>query len=39
LMKRYGLLGTTRASFAVYNTEQEVEFFIESLHKVLKLLR
>jgi cysteine desulfurase/selenocysteine lyase len=39
LMKRYGLLGTTRASFAVYNTEQEVEYFIESLHKVLKILR
>ena len=39
LMKRYGLLGTTRASFAVYNTEQEVDYFMESLHKVLKLLR
>lgn len=39
LMKRYGLLGTTRASFAVYNTEQEVEYFMESLHKVLKMLR
>lgn len=39
LMKRYGLLGTTRASFAVYNTEQEVGYFMESLHKVLKMLR
>lgn len=39
LMKRYGLLGTTRASFAVYNTEQEADYFMESLHKVLKMLR
>ncbi len=39
LMKRYGLLGTTRASFAVYNTEQEADYFMESLHKVLRMLR
>jgi cysteine desulfurase/selenocysteine lyase len=39
LMKRYGLQGTTRVSFAVYNTEQEVRYFIDALHKVLKMLR
>jgi cysteine desulfurase/selenocysteine lyase len=39
LMKRLGLLGTTRASFAVYNTIEEVDHFIEALHKVLKMLR
>jgi cysteine desulfurase/selenocysteine lyase len=39
LMKRFNLLGTTRASFAVYNTLEEVDSFIEALHKVLKMLR
>ena len=39
LMKRLKLLGTTRASFAVYNTMEEVDIFIEALHKVLKILR
>lgn len=39
LMKRFDLLGTTRASFAVYNTIEEVDVFIEALHKVLRMLR
>jgi cysteine desulfurase/selenocysteine lyase len=33
LMKRYGVPGTVRASFAVYNTEAEVDAMIEALHK------
>lgn len=39
LMKRFGISGTTRASFAVYNTKEEIDYFIESLNKVLKMLR
>ncbi len=39
LMKRFEILGTTRASFAVYNTEEEIDYFIESLNKVLAMLR
>ncbi len=39
LMQRYGLLGTTRASFAVYNTMEEIDVFIEGLHKALKMLK
>jgi cysteine desulfurase/selenocysteine lyase len=38
-MKRFGILGTTRASFAVYNTIEEIDYFIESLKKVLKMLK
>jgi cysteine desulfurase/selenocysteine lyase len=39
LMKRFNLTGTTRASFAVYNTMEEVDVFIDALYKVLKMLR
>jgi len=34
LMKRFGLEGTVRASFAVYNTEEEVDVFIDALGKI-----
>ena len=36
LMKRYGLDGTARASFAVYNTEEEVDRFLESLQQIIQ---
>jgi cysteine desulfurase/selenocysteine lyase len=39
LMKRFGILGTTRASFALYNTKEEIDLFIAALHKALKMLR
>ncbi|MCU0439389.1 MAG: cysteine desulfurase [Raineya sp.] len=39
LMKRLGLSGTTRASFAVYNTFEEVDAFIAGLQKVVKMMR
>lgn len=39
LMKRLGIKGTTRASFAVYNTREEIDYFLISLNKVLKMLR
>lgn len=39
LMKRLGIEGTSRASFAVYNTIQEVEHFAEALKKAIQMLR
>lgn len=39
LMQRFGVPATTRASFAFYNTEEEVERFSEGLEKVLRMFR
>jgi cysteine desulfurase/selenocysteine lyase len=39
LMQRFGITGTTRASFAIYNTEQEVELLAQSLKKAAMMLR
>lgn len=39
LMGRLKLSGTTRASFSFYNTKEEVDQFIQAMHKALKLLR
>jgi cysteine desulfurase/selenocysteine lyase len=39
LMKRLGISGTVRASFAVYNTKEEVNYFVEKLGEVLNKLR
>lgn len=38
LMARFGIPGTARASFAMYNTKQEVDKLIEGLHKAIKIL-
>jgi cysteine desulfurase / selenocysteine lyase len=38
LMQRLGVSATARASFACYNTAEEIEVFIEALHKARKLL-
>jgi len=38
LMKRYNIPGTSRISFAMYNTREEVDAFIVALKKVLKML-
>lgn len=38
LMKRFNLLGTTRASFAVYNTIEEIDKLVAGLHRVKKML-
>ncbi|HBH04975.1 MAG TPA: cysteine desulfurase CsdA [Flavobacteriales bacterium] len=38
LMDRYGIRGTIRASFAVYNTEEEVEIMVNALNRALKML-
>jgi cysteine desulfurase/selenocysteine lyase len=39
LMKRFGIPGTIRASFAMYNTQEEVDVMIHALNKAIKLLR
>lgn len=39
LMARYDISGTIRASFAVYNTEEEVHLFLEAMKKALTMLR
>lgn len=38
LMNRFGIPGTVRASFAMYNTKEEVDLFIKALHKAIKML-
>lgn len=38
LMERFGISGTVRASFAVYNTREEVDVFISALRKVTAML-
>lgn len=38
LMDHYKIPGTVRASFAMYNTMEEVDIFIESLKKSIKML-
>ena len=37
IMDRFEIPGTVRASFAVYNTENEIDMFIESIEKVKKM--
>lgn len=39
LMARLGINGTVRASFAVYNTEAEIEEFIASLKRIINILK
>jgi len=39
LMNRFGIPGTTRASFAMYNTKDEIDVMIEGLNKAIKLLK
>jgi cysteine desulfurase/selenocysteine lyase len=39
LMARFGITGTTRASFALYNTEQDIESLAQALIKAAMMLR
>lgn len=39
VMDRYGIPGTVRASFAVYNTRAEVDAFISALERILPMLQ
>ncbi len=38
LMNCFGIPGTVRASFAVYNTKEEIDALINGLHKSIKML-
>ena len=38
LMDRYGISGTVRASFAFYNTKEEVERLVDGVKKAVKML-
>lgn len=38
LMKRMGLVGTSRASFAVYNTTEEIDKLVNGIRKVQKMM-
>ena len=39
LMSRFGITGTVRASFAMYNTMDEAEIFVNGLKRAIKLLK
>lgn len=39
LMNFFGIPGTARASFACYNTKEEIDLFIHALERSLKMLR
>lgn len=39
LMKRFGIAGTSRISFAMYNTMEEIDQLIKSLRKAIKMLQ
>ncbi|MFA6805956.1 MAG: cysteine desulfurase [Bacteroidales bacterium] len=38
VMQHYDIVGTARVSFGIYNTKEEVDYFIESLKKVKTML-
>ncbi|MDQ2721410.1 MAG: cysteine desulfurase [Bacteroidota bacterium] len=38
LMKRFGIPGTVRASFAMYNTKEEIDRLVAGLQKAIKML-
>jgi cysteine desulfurase/selenocysteine lyase len=38
LMKRFGIPGTIRASFALYNQKEEIDVLVTALHKAIKML-
>ncbi|TAH18695.1 MAG: cysteine desulfurase [Cytophagales bacterium] len=38
LMSRFGISGTARASFAVYNTKEEVDIFVRELAKAIQMM-
>ena len=38
LMKFFNIPGTARASFAFYNNKSEIDFFIDSLKRTIKML-
>lgn len=39
LWNHYGVSGSVRASFAIYTTSDEIDLFVEALHKSISMLR
>lgn len=39
LMERFGIEGTVRASFAVYNTKQEIDKLVEGLDRIINFMK
>jgi cysteine desulfurase/selenocysteine lyase len=39
LMDYFGISGTIRASFAFYNTKEEIDYFVESLKRAVSMLK
>jgi len=39
LMSKFGIAGTTRASFALYNTEEETDILVRGIKKAIKMLK
>jgi cysteine desulfurase/selenocysteine lyase len=39
LMSYLGIVGTTRVSFAAYNTKEEIDILVEALNKSIKMLK
>jgi cysteine desulfurase/selenocysteine lyase len=39
LMERFGIEGTVRASFAVYNTKQEIDKLVEGLDRIISFMK
>ncbi len=39
LMERFGIEGTVRASFAVYNTKAEIDHFAEGIGRIIKFMK
>lgn len=38
LMDRFGIEGTVRASFAVYNTKEEIDYLADGLHRIITFI-
>jgi len=39
IMRRFNVPATARASFAIYNTREEIDVFVDSLQKVIKMMK
>jgi cysteine desulfurase / selenocysteine lyase len=39
LMNQFGIEGTVRASFAVYNTRQEIDQLVEGLNRIIRFMK
>jgi cysteine desulfurase/selenocysteine lyase len=39
VMRRYGIDGTARASFALYNTLEEVDALVDGIHRIAEMFR